>query len=152
MRIDLDKLDSKIKQLQEIKRLAADPEALSLLESLVVDGLNGTSDRKPALGPEQRKLTNTIPERAPRKGTLTQGVKEAIPRMSSRFTLYELTDKMIAEGFAFTAATPSIAVSDVLRTMLKKDNSVIRVYRRGKGATPTMYERTANQEALKLGN
>lgn len=57
MRLDIGKIDERIQKLQEIKRIAADPEMVEILLEFVIaenDGLSGLSPAKIERGARSR--------------------------------------------------------------------------------------------------
>jgi hypothetical protein len=133
MRIDLEKVESQIRKLEELKRIASDPEMLSLLEGLIVQ--NGTSGntRMPLFAP-------SAPIReSGQKGAVLDAVRQAALKQERAFSGYALARVMISEGYKFTAEKPGLAVTEALRRLIKK--GVVTIYRSGRGSEPTLYER-----------
>lgn len=150
MKIDLAKVESQIKKLEELRRIASDPELLSLLETVMVNGstppaalpqpilpLVSTPAADSALLPPMRSAL--IAPSSARKGQLQAAVRDAVLRTDRPFTGYVLARKMENEGYKFASNRPGIAVIDALRALVKK--GVVRVYRKGSGSEATIFER-----------
>ncbi|MGA2770305.1 MAG: hypothetical protein ABSG26_05775 [Bryobacteraceae bacterium] len=131
MKIDVEKIDEKIRMLEAIKQIASNPDMAALLEGVIVD-------RAPAPGRTPPKSTKSGKQQFVR-GALKEAVLEAIRKQAKPFSAYELTDGMLADGvYQFTASNPPIAVNDVLRSLVRKKQEV-RLYQKGKGGTPHTY-------------
>lgn len=145
MKIDVTKIDAQMKKLEQLRRLAADPEMLALLETVMVNG-NAPDTR----GPDSEmlaELTQPGPDRASPLGTLKEGtmvyaVANAALRHEEPFSGYSLADSMIANGYQFRAGKtkPGLVVADIIRGVLVP-KKILRVYRKGKGSDPTTYIR-----------
>src|ERR1035437_4060490 len=141
MSIDVEKVDAKIRKLEQLKRLASDlasdPELMSLLETVMVNG--STSEPAPAREPAKEINGRNIPkppaDRAVR-GAVIGAIKAAAMRCEKPFSGYALAEKMQAEGFAFVSKKPGLAVIECLKSLQKK--GVVRVSRRGIGSNPTL--------------
>ena len=130
MAIDLRKLDDQIRRLQELKRIALDPEMLTLLEGLVTN--NGD-------------VSASITRQAPQtpiggKNVLLQATSRAIAALpQNRFTSVYLVDQMIKSGFQFAAGNPKVAINGVLKRLAAKQE--IRIVTLGRGRRATEYDR-----------
>jgi hypothetical protein len=144
----VEKIDVKIRKLQQLRELASDPEMLSMLSSLVEGRTNGTA--MSSIGgysaKARSKLKKTLDTATTPKGVLKAGVVNAIQKAPDTFSGYSLTDQMIKEGFPFTAANPATAVNDVLRVMLKKGHH-IKIAKRGRGSSPTFFRKLSDSRA-----
>ena len=131
--IDINKIDAQIRRLQELKRIASDPEMLMLLEGLVTKNGNVAPDspnrmtRKPIGG----------------KDALLQATRQAISALPyKRFSASYLVEQMHKDGFQFTASNPTVAMNGVLRRLdLKKEIVMVRP---ASGRTAKEYERVIN--------
>jgi hypothetical protein len=137
MAIDIRTIDDQVKRhqdqirrLQEIKRMASDPEMLTLLEGLVTKNGSIASE-----APKQ-----TAPKFGGRKDVLSEAVMLAIAALpQNRFTAAYLVDRMLKAGFQFVAGNPHFAVTGALRRLAAKGK--IRVAMHGSGRRATEYER-----------
>ena len=142
MKIDVSKIDEKIRMLEAIKVIASNPEMISLLED-VLTASNGASPLVHAPAVQQRTPDSPKAPKLARgtfiRGALKQAVLAAIQRQTKPFTGYDLTEGILAEGsYTFTASTPALAVNDVLRTLLKNKQE-IKIHHKGKGGMPHNY-------------
>jgi hypothetical protein len=138
MAIDLKKLDEKIQKLQDIRKIASDPEALALLEQLVVDGSAGgirksETKRTGPLSPRDGSFPNgdadpSIKER----GEQVRAIRNAIAGNTENFEVNAIGDKVRASGVEVS----NIAVGKVLQRLVKRGE--IKLVRRGK---PNIYRR-----------
>ena len=111
MKIDVSKIDEKIRMLEAIKEIASNPEMISLLED-VMTGSSGTSPLVHAPVIQQRTPNSPKAPKAPKpargafiRGALKQAVLAAIQRQTKPFTGYDLTESILAEGsYTFTVA------------------------------------------------
>jgi len=143
MKIDLAKIDAQIKRLEEVRRIASDPDLLSLLETVVVtNGVNGTSLHRPSENPPVGQQQRTDPLSKLQKGTKVHAIAECALKQEKPFSGYDITKIMTEEGYQFpNGKTPTgVAVSDVLRLALLK-KGIVRIHRAGKGKGPTLFER-----------
>jgi hypothetical protein len=142
MKIDLAKIDAQIKRLEEVRRIAADPELLSLLETVVVpNGVNGTPEtNKPSA--DGRPNSRRDPAAIFQAGTKVHAVAACALAQEKPFSGYDLAQIMIEGGYQFseTKATPGLAVTDILRLTLV-GKGIVKIHRPGKGSEPTLYER-----------
>jgi hypothetical protein len=137
MAIDIRNIDDQVKRhqdqirrLQEIKRMASDPEMLTLLDGLVTK--NGSV--APATP------TEAAPKFRGRKDALTEGVMLAIAALpQNRFTAAHLVDRMLKAGFQFVAGNPHFAVTGALRRLAEKGK--INIAMHGSGRRATEFER-----------
>jgi hypothetical protein len=122
-----------IKKLQELKRFAADPEMLPLLESLI--GQNGT----PRVSRTQTKRSR----RGHKKGDLTRAACKAILGLHGKFTVTDVVAAMSLAGFGFAASKPAVAVGSVLRKLAEAGD--IRIVVEGSGRAGHQYELVAKE-------
>jgi hypothetical protein len=140
VKIDVAKLDSQIKKLEELRRIASDPELLALLETVMV---NGSSPQGPP--PQARSTIRTPPPRkkpTAKKGEFQAAVRAAIMQFDKPFSGYVVARKMENDGYEFVSSRPGIAVIEALKALVKK--GVVRVYKNGVGSEPTLFERIPN--------
>jgi hypothetical protein len=140
MKIDLVKIDAQIKRLEEVRRIASDPELLSLLETVLVTNGSGAPilplQAAPALSGNGRL------ERF-QEDTTVRAVAEYCLRQEKPFSGYALAELMKANGFKFKEGgktAPGQLVTDICRNALLK-RGIVRVWKKGKANQPTLYER-----------
>jgi hypothetical protein len=139
MKLDLTKIDEKIRMLQTIRNIASDPEMAGLLETVI--DRNGAAPAPPAATslPRHPGVRHPKHKQAFVRGALKAAVVDAIHHRTTPFSAYDLTADIQAKGdYVFTASSPAIAVNDVLRTLLRKKQE-IRLYHKGKGGIPHRY-------------
>jgi hypothetical protein len=106
MKVDIAKLDEKIKKLQHLRELAADPEMAELLAEFVTkNGAKSASN-----GHEQDVDANPLI-------TYAEKACRALP---NRFTTNDVRDKIVELGYRFRAKSPSIATYGVMLRLKKK--------------------------------
>jgi len=135
MKIDLAKVESQIKKLEELRRIASDPELLSLLETVMVNG--STSLRQS--NPPKNTGDGSLPKITNKKGQFQAAVKDAIMRFDKPFSGYMVARKMQVDGYEFASSRPGIAVIDALKALVKK--GFVRVYKPGGGSEATLFVR-----------
>lgn len=147
MRIDLGKVEAQIRKLEDLKRIASDPEMLALLETVLV---NGTSNSAIPTISIQRALSESpkgskdkeafrVDTVAPphKKGSVLAAVRSAAISKTEPFDGYELTREMQSEGFQFVSKTPAFTVIDALRSLVRKGE--IEIHRVGKAGQPSKF-------------
>jgi hypothetical protein len=131
MKIDLSKLDSQIRKLEELRRIASDPEMLALLDTVIVkNGVSPVASSVPAAEPETVRK---------RKGEFQSAVRNVIEQYDKPFSGYSIARKMELDGYKFASSRPGIAVIEALKALIKK--GIVRVFREGAGSEPTLYVR-----------
>src|SRR5262249_43558712 len=95
MKLDLAKLDAQINKLEDIKRIASDPEALALLESVLVKG-----------NAPQAEVPKKIRPRTGKEGSQVAAIAEAALATEGPFSGYTLAEKMQEGGYEFKASKP----------------------------------------------
>jgi hypothetical protein len=145
--IDLKKVDAKIKMLEAIRQIAADPEMTALLDEVTTDrGAAPPKTLKMPLKPAKKRQTSK-----PQRGALKAAVLKAARQKQGPFSGYALAEDMLKDGkYKFSAPHPAIAVNDVLRTAAAKGNE-IRLHKRGKGSDPNLYENVKPQAEAVAG-
>ncbi|MEO8100825.1 MAG: hypothetical protein ABI811_24225 [Acidobacteriota bacterium] len=154
MKIDLAKVESQIRKLEELRRIASDPELLSLLETVMVNGASSPIQSPPLIQPPVKHVEATASirpfvfgnSRKGKKGVFQSAVRDAISRIEidKPFTGYVVARRMLSEGYKFAASKPGIAVIDALKAMIKKGE--VRVFRKGGGSEATLFIRVAAKE------
>jgi hypothetical protein len=163
MKIDLVKVNSQIQKLEELRRIASDPELLALLETVMVKGSNLNP---PAAIRDFTAMPQTVPPSPERpstrpsdganatakKGELQRAVREAIRAMDidKPFSGYLIARRMQNDGYKFASSKPGIAVIDALKALVNK--GVVKVFMRGGGSQPTLFIRVQGGERLQAPN
>ena len=132
MRIDTAKIDEKIKRLQDLKRIASDPEMVRLL-------LETVSDNSVETQPNRSSPRTSRKRGGTKKGELAQAVKKAVASINHAFTADTVVSWMQTHDYIFTAKDPKIAVNGVLRKMAKKQQ--LKIVKAGSGRVPNEYEK-----------
>lgn len=134
MTLDTRLIDEQIKRLQDLKRIAADPEAVRLFQQILL-GQNGHVET-----PETVKDSkyDSIPE-TPRRGTLIETVLRVVNSSNKPVEVNSVVEEMLRMGFQFAASRPKVAVGIALRKLESKGR--IRLLTRGRGSSPNIYTR-----------
>ena len=152
MRIDIQKIDGLIAKLQELRRLASDPDLAPFVETEDAGHVLSTTSQPVSVASNglthcpQIVSSQAHPE-GKRRGDLKRAVLAEVHRSEGPFSGYDITDRMVKSGFKFAAAKPAIAVNEVLRSLLDKE---IRIARRGKGSQATLYEKVERFETARM--
>jgi len=140
MPIDLTALEKQRAMLDDIIRLASDPEAARLLEQVVVSGKStkepqqtpaASETKAPLLFPSDRAASNDI-----ERGSQVAAVRKAITLRNGDFTVDDVGSDLRARGMDID----NIAVGKVLRRLATKGE--LRVTQQGAGSNPNRYEKT----------
>jgi hypothetical protein len=109
-------LDTRIRKLEQLRELVADPEMVALFLEMV--GIsNGHKPQEPA---KTAAKTNITRRQKTNRGEILEAAKKVLPALPANFTSRELTKAMKASGYAFTAKSETIAISGVLQRLSKK--------------------------------
>lgn len=134
-------LDDRIRQIQELKRMALDPHLLDLMRQIV--GAHNGNSRAPAS--KQLRITelqeNTQSAEKPATYSpngLTAATFSAIERIGTRFTIPDVVEALHRDGFKFVASKPKVAVAAPLKSFVKRGD--VRLVKRGVGSEPSVYE------------
>ena len=133
MRIDLVKIEAQIRRLQELQRIASDPELLALLDTVMVK--NDANTVKP---PRMTYVPQQLVD-GEKRGSIIHAVREFALKETSSFDAYQIADKMKESGFKFSSDNPSLSVMDALRILIKKGH--FRVLEKGMAGRPSKFER-----------
>jgi hypothetical protein len=123
MKVDIAKLDEKIRKLQHLRELAADPELASLLADFVTPNGNGV--------PKNGHSTRTD------ETGLTESAIRACKTFAGSFTATGLTHKMEEMGYTFTAKDKGVATYGVMNRL--KDKGVLVVVEQGGPGKPAQW-------------
>jgi len=132
---ELEILEKRTQMIQDIKRLAADPEAKALLERLMQNGTapNGTAPAIEVQIPGGRAISEY------RGLSQIDSVRRAITkRQGQRFVVGQIGDELRQAGIAIT----NIAVGRVLMRLQKSGE--LRIALEGGGNVPNQYEATGD--------
>jgi hypothetical protein len=151
LRIDIQKIDSVMAKLQELRRLATDPDLAPFVDT--EDTSNAASAKNVDLNAGVSSKEEVPEKRTTRSGDRKRGdvkraVIAAVRRSSGPFNGYDLTDQMEKAGFAFVAKNPAITVNEVLRSLV---GSEVEIVQPGKGSSPTIYQKVERYETAKMG-
>lgn len=127
---ELAALEKRSQMIQDIKRFAANPEALALLEKLAMNG-NASTHRDELLVDISYSTLSQV-----------DAVRHAIVRSKGLFTVGEIGEELRAHGINIT----NVAIGRVLLRLTKRNE--IRVAVAGGGNVPNGYEITANFKAV----
>ena len=140
MKLDLAKIDAQIEKLQSLKKIAADPELLGLLETLMLNG-NGVANGAAPIAVTDQTTAAISPRLRLKQGTVVRAVADNAAMQLENFTAYTLAEEMIREGYHFQGKTkPGVIVGDILRSVLIP-KGIVRIVRKGKGSDPAVYRR-----------
>jgi hypothetical protein len=142
--LNVSKIDERIRKLQELRRLASDPEMLHLLRELVDDSANRNESAAEAPAPSAAvapvAITREPRMRRPRKGALIKTASRVVDTLAGEYDFHAVMDRMREVGFQF-AGKPEVAVNGVLRKLLKRKRIVL--VEEGVGRTPNKYRTVA---------
>jgi hypothetical protein len=120
--LDTSPLDARIRKLEQLRELVADPEMVALFLEMVANG-NGHKAQEPAKtaarsdaakkGAAKRQKTG--------RGEIETAAMKVIPALPAGFNSRDLVKAMKASGYAFTAKSEGIAISGVLKRLVKKE-------------------------------
>ena len=148
-----DEIDRRIRKLEQIRSIASDQEAITLLRELLGD------DRSSGHTATDESVIHSVstsvqlkPRRGgkPKRGDFLQAVREAIKRLGkTEFTGSDVESMMTQSGFKFKAEKSKIAVVGALRKLASPKFKEIKLVGEGKGRQPNWYsvaekERSAN--------
>jgi len=122
MPVNLGKIDSQIRKLQEIRRLLADPEATRLIESAFTQRQNG-------FRPRQGAQLQTLPL------THTRAVWKCIAAMPGPFSASTIGESLRASGINVQNHT----ISGIINQLRRRGR--VRIVERGSGRRPNLCER-----------
>lgn len=123
---ELAAMEKRTQMIQDIKRLAADPEAKALLEKLAMNG-NVPTHRDAVLVDISYSTLSQV-----------DAVRHAISRSTGRFTVGEIGKELRNNAINVS----NVAIGRVLLRLTKKNEIKIAVP--GGGNVPNVYEITAN--------
>jgi len=147
MQIDKTKLAAQIeaqtRRLEQLKLIASDPELAALLETVMVNG-----DNRPVAPVVQNietpRTTVVDVSGPPKKGAQLAAIQSAAISHERPFSGYQLAQYMLSTGYKFQSSVAAQSTIDGLKSLLKK--GVVKVHRKGKGGSPTLYIRAHNPD------
>lgn len=136
-----DLLDEEIRQLTELKSMAANPRLLDMMRKIVAASTESTPVRQ-----QQPNLPGVTPGKPQDVAEpvsylpngLTPATLEAMRTMGRPFTIPDIVDKLNRSGFKFVASKPKVAVAAPLKAFLKRGE--VKMVKRGFGSEPNVYE------------
>lgn len=132
MKIDITKIDERIRKLQQIKELASDPETRELLADVLSLNGNGHS-------PKTRKV---------QRGSLSDAVERACLQQAMKFTVQDIVNALHKDSFQFAAKDEQVAVYSAMRRL--RDRGVIDIVEEGGPGKPAKWIVSAGQKHMKL--
>jgi len=113
--IDVHKVERRIRKLQQLVQLAKDPELVELLLEMV----SPESHKAPAPAKKAAESTGNGNGKTQR-GELEKVARRAIHALPTTFNSGDLIRAVKASGYVFTAKDEGIAISGVLKRLVKK--------------------------------
>jgi hypothetical protein len=113
--LDTNRIKRRIRKMQQLLKLAEDPEMVELFLEMVS-----------ADAPKPAEATKTQGKGAPRangttqRGELEKVARKAIHALQATFNSGDLIRAVKASGYTFTAKDEGIAISGVLKRLVKK--------------------------------
>jgi hypothetical protein len=140
--------DEEIRQLGELKRMASNPRLVELMRRIVSahDGKSreGMETRKvsdnPTFATRKAEPQNVVVDSSTGNGPngLSKVLYKTVHDFGLTFTIATLVERMLGDGFRFTAKNPKVAVAGPLELLVKKGK--VRKVRAGIGSEPNIYE------------
>lgn len=141
-----DVIDDEIRQLLELKKMAANPRMVEIMKKIATDS-NGnqpptTSDFSSI--PPSAKAPVKINRRAPKKHS-PNGLADVVSKTaesfgSQEYTIPAIVEKMEAAQYAFTAKDHRVAVSQAFKRLVKRRRAVLVSKGDGNANTPYVYK------------
>lgn len=133
-------INDQIHILQDLKRVASNPDGLRLMRQIVKAAESAQPDSRNDREPdsdEDDEQNGQAPITA-----LTPAVLETLKTFGkSQFTVHDVVERMQSTGFKFAAKNPRVAVSSILQKLV--ENGQLRIVRHGTGGRPHAYENVA---------
>jgi hypothetical protein len=136
MAIDVSKIDDRIRKLQELRRIASDPELADLLAELV--SVNGHQNQRSPFGNKPVVEVNAGLE--PEFGQFTRIVRQVCSTLPGRFSIRDVMRELEKISYQITAQKPLVAVGGVLRKLADPKRKVLRLVEESSGRKPNFYE------------
>ena len=131
-------LSAQISQMQDLQRMASEPWIFSLMCQIVDEAR--VSEAPTAIARRKALATLATDKLSPRldepDGGLTVSVLEACQSIGQGITVAKVVELMHVNGYKFSAASPKIAVSDVIRRYTDKR---LKMTTKGHGNQPHVY-------------
>jgi hypothetical protein len=138
MAINTARIDEQIRRLQDLKRMASDPETLRLWENLMAE--NNGPIRPARTFAHPLPMVKENPSNSGKKGDVLRAARKAVATLNGRFKAPSVLEAMQREGFALTVEKPLVVVNGALRRLIKKGE--IKIVMRGSGRNGHQYEQT----------
>ena len=113
--LDVHKVERRIRKLQQLVQLSKDPELVELL----LETVSPESHKAPEPAKKAAKSSGGANGKTQR-GELEQVARRAIHALPATFNSGDLIRAMKASGYVFTAKDEGIAISGVLKRLVKK--------------------------------
>jgi predicted GTPase len=135
MPIDLKALEKQRAMIDDIIRIASDPEAAKLLEQVFT---SQKKEAKPRISESPRKEPTLFPTVVSEgeRGAQIASVRKVISQRDTPFTVGEIGSDLRSAGIDID----NVAVGKVLRRLA--DKGEFRIARVGVGSNPNLYEKT----------
>ena len=130
MKIDVSRLDAKIRKYQLLKELLSDPEMVNACLEIISS--NGHKAPEPAK--TEPKISSTA-RATTQRGELFEAAKQVADGLTGKFSSKELLNHIKGHGYALAAKREDVAIAGVLKRLVKH-NVLRRSGTRGK----TRYE------------
>ncbi|MBZ5532333.1 MAG: hypothetical protein LAO20_12940 [Acidobacteriia bacterium] len=123
--VSLEKIDTKIAKMEQLKTLLADPE----MAQLARDVLSGAN--------HPLQISDLVDIALGRPDSIIRKALEAVATFDGRFTAQDLKDRMLQSGYRFSAHNPMVGVQRVVRQLLSE--RIVERVEEGAGRRPHVY-------------
>jgi hypothetical protein len=113
--IDTSPLEARMKKLEMMRELVTDPEMVNLFLRMVT--ANGHKTLEAA---RTAAKSNTAKNVKTQRGELLAAARKVLPSLPATFNSRDLIKAVKASGYVFAAKSEGIAISGVLKRLLKK--------------------------------
>ncbi len=142
-------IDEKIRRLQDLRRIAEDPEMVDMMR--LISNTNGyhpiekAKSLKSTQGSDLTTSASKFSKKTDRVG-LTKGVEQAVVKQVDVFTIHDVFRSLMENGIKIGAAKPLIGISGILQRLEKR--GLIECIEKGKAGRPSHYRTlSASQSA-----
>ena len=113
--IDVSPLDTRIKKMQQMRDLLADPEMVDLFLQMV-----STNGHKAPEAAKTLAKSGTGKRAQTQRGALEAAATKVLPSLPATFNSRDLIKALKNSGYTFAAKSEGIAISGVLKRLVKK--------------------------------